>query len=181
MARIDLGDLELKRLEPTDDPRPHLVCGDADLDDFFRVDSIAGCRELLSVTYVLISGGNAIAFFSVSNDSIKKEEVPKSTQRRMFNRIPREKRYRSMPAAKIGRLGVSHEVQSQGIGTLILDYLKASFTKGNKTGCRFLIVDAYNTPRATSFYKKNGFAFMTNRDEGDQTRIMYFDLITFRP
>ena len=54
------------------------------------------------------------------------------------------------------------------------------FTVGNKTGCRFLIVDAYNRSEAVSFYRRNGFEFLTSSDEADSTRIMYFDLITFR-
>ncbi len=61
----------------------------------------------------------------------------------------------------------------------VLDYLKMSFTTGNKTGCRFLIVDAYNNEKVTNFYHKNGFRYLTGEDVGDTTRIMYFDLIRF--
>ncbi len=172
--------MELVRLE-ADDPRPPLVCGDPDLDEFYAVDSIVGCRELLSVTYVFCEDSAAIAYFSLSNDAIKKEEVPRSSFERLQKALKREKRYRSMPAAKIGRIGVSCELQSKGIGTEVLDFLKAWFTQGNKTGCRFLIVDAYNTERATRFYEKNGFQFLTVNDQNDATRIMYFDLKTFRP
>lgn len=85
-----------------------------------------------------------------------------------------------MPAAKIGRLGVSQELKRNGIGSQLLDFLKGWFTIGNKTGCRFLVVDAYNNETITGFYKKNGFKFLTSKDEEDNTRLMYFDLITFR-
>lgn len=84
-----------------------------------------------------------------------------------------------MPAVKIGRLGVISSGQSSGCGSRILDYMKVWFTHANKTGCRFLIVDAYNTPRVISFYKKNGFNFLVSNDEKEETRIMYFDLISF--
>jgi len=58
---------------------------------------------------------------------------------------------------------------------------KVWFVSNNKTGCRFLVVDAYNIPQVLNFYTKNGFSFMTSKDEKDPTRIMYFDLITAAP
>lgn len=172
--------MALLRLEEGD-PRPRLICGDPDLDEFYAVDSIEGCRQLLSVTYIWMQDDKAVGFFSLSNDSIKKEDLSRAGIKHIFSIIPKEKRYKSMPAAKIGRLGIHEDFQSSGIGTDILDFLKAWFTQGNKTGCRFLIVDVYNKERVTRFYEKNGFTFLTTKDTGDNTRIMYFDLITFRP
>lgn len=67
----------LKRLNP-EDLRPPFDCDDDDLNEFFTKDSIISGRELLSVTYVLEQNNKTIAFFSVSNDSIKKENVPPS-------------------------------------------------------------------------------------------------------
>jgi len=67
----------LNRLNP-DDSRPPFDCGDSDLNEFFAKDSVVSGKELLSVTYTLESDGKVIAFFSVSNDSIKKETLPKS-------------------------------------------------------------------------------------------------------
>ncbi len=145
------------------------------------MDSIVGARELLSVTYAFLADdGRVRAFFSLSNDSIKKEDLPKSTYKRVQKGIPSEKRYSSMPSVKIGRLGVCATEKRTGIGTTVIDYLKAWFTLGNKTGCRFLVVDAYNTAKVIDFYKKNAFLFLTATDEKEKTRIMYFDLKTFR-
>jgi GNAT superfamily N-acetyltransferase len=173
--------LELKRLDP-DDPRPQFCCGDTDIDEFFAVDSIDGGKELMSVTYAFCGDqGQVLAFFSVFNDSIKKEAVPRSAFERMTGLIPRRKRYSSMPTVKIGRLGVSQAAQRTGLGSQIFDFLKAWFTVKNKTGCRFLIVDAYNSDKVVAFYQKNGFSFLTAADEKEETRIMYFDLKTFRP
>lgn len=48
----------------------------------------------------------------------------------------------------------------------------------NKLGCRFLTVDA--VAAATGFYETKGnFRFFTEQDEGDDTRLMYFDLKDF--
>ena len=172
--------MELRRLDP-DDPRPSFSCGDPELDEFYSVDSAVGGRELLSVTYLILDhAGDPAAFFCVSNDAIKKQLLPRSSFKRLVRVVPHEKRYSSMPAVKIGRLGVSSKRRGEGIGTAVLDYLKTWFTVGNKTGCRFLVVDAYNRPEAVSFYRRNGFEFLTSNDETDATRIMYFDLITFR-
>jgi GNAT superfamily N-acetyltransferase len=159
-----------------DDERPNFDCGDNDLNEYFEKDSRQGCLELIAVTYAVFKGDELVAFFSVSNDSLKKEEVGNSPFRRVVSDVPRPKRYSSQPAVKIGRFAVAKDWQSNGLGKSILDYLKAWFTIGNKIGCRFMIVDAYR--QAIPFYQKNGFAFLSHGDETEQTRLMYFDLIT---
>lgn len=172
--------MELVRLNPDSD-RHDFTCGDDDLDESYRQDSIEGANQLISVTYALVDNARTIAFFSVSNDSIKREDLDtKSAFKRFMKRFPFGKRYGSMPAAKIGRLGVCTEFTENETGTQLLDYIKVWFTGGNKTGCRFLIVDAYNNERGLNFYQKNEFEFLTSENEGDKTRIMYFDLIKFR-
>ena len=49
------------------------------------------------------------------------------------------------------------------------------FVTENKTGCRFLTVDAYLD--AIPFYEKNGFRFMNIDDNDPHTRLMYYDLM----
>ena len=46
----------------------------------------------------------------------------------------------------------------------------------NKTGCRFLTVDAY--AGAVPFYLKNGFIPLNDEDADADTRLLYFDLAT---
>jgi len=172
----------IQRFEP-DDNRPELLCGDDDLDEFYQIDSIESAKQLLSVTYLVkLEDDTPCAFFSVFNDSVKKnqKEVPRSAFERISRLFPREKRYASVPAVKIGRLGVASDFQGAGVGQQVVDFLKEWFTSGNKTGCRFLLVDAYNQPNVTRFYEKNGFSFLTGGDEKEKTRIMYFDLGLYR-
>lgn len=57
---------------------------------------------------------------------------------------------------------------------MLMDYIKGFFIKKNKTGCRFITVDAYKA--AIEFYQKNGFDFLTTEDKNDNRRQMYFDL-----
>ncbi len=71
-----------------------------------------------------------------------------------------------------------------------MDFIKSWFVDGtNKTGCRFIVVDAYNTLNTLRYYSKNGFfeLFSTEQQEKEffeltdqvklQTRLLYFDLI----
>jgi GNAT superfamily N-acetyltransferase len=92
--------------------------------------------------------------------------------------MPKGKRFKSYPAMKIGRLGVSEKYKGAGIGTMIIDYLKELFISNNRTGCKYITVDAYNL--SLSFYEKNGFNYLTQSDEGKATRLMYFDLILMK-
>ena len=98
-----------------------------------------------------------------------------------FNRFrkkqgfPNEKRLKSYPAVKLCRLGVDVCAKGHQIGSTVLDCIKAMFFFDNKTGCRFLTVDAYLN--AVPFYEKNGFRFMNAEDNDPHTRLMYYDLM----
>ena len=94
-------------------------------------------------------------------------------------KIPHKKQYFSYPAVKIGRLAVHTEFQKQGFGTQLIDFAKRFFVNKNRTGCRFITVDAYQ--ESLLFYEKNGFEYLTYDDAKERTRLMYFDLITFQP
>ena len=52
--------------------------------------------------------------------------------------------------------------------------IKRFFTADNKTGCRFITVDAYAA--AIPFYLRNGFVPLNDEDATDPTRVLYFDL-----
>ncbi|MCB1168677.1 MAG: hypothetical protein KDK33_21150, partial [Leptospiraceae bacterium] len=66
-----------------------------------------------------------------------------------------------------------------GLGRQILDLLKADFVTNNKTGCRFITVDAYNNPKTLGFYGRNGFEYLDETDSNKKTRLMFFDLAVF--
>lgn len=157
-------------------------CGDSDLNDFLLNDAKPHSAELLSTTFLVLDDQkNVAAFYSLFNDQIRWEQSrSKSFWKKHFQRqISYPKRRPSYPSVKLGRLGVSSKHQSQGIGLTIMDYLKVSFTFDNKTGCRFITVDAYNNPRTLKFYKeKCDFDYLTNADVDPVTgtHLMFFDL-----
>jgi GNAT superfamily N-acetyltransferase len=161
---------ELKRLEIND--KFIFDCGDQDLNDFFHHDAIPHKRELVGVTYCYYTENNAMAFFTVSNDALKTKYIDYP--------FPENKAYDFYPAVKIGRLGVSKEYQGKGMGSQLLDYVKLMFTYENKTGCRYITIDAYNKEPQLNFYRKNGFSFLTQKDQPKETRLMYYDLKPFR-
>ena len=154
-------------------------CGNDDLNEFFFKDSRLVCGQLIAITYAWIENEQTLAYFSVSNDAIARQ-VDKAAYNRASRHVPNKKRFTTLPAVKIGRLAVDRRFHSNGIGTEILNFIKYWFTEGNKTGCRFIIVDALNKTETLKFYSKNGFLFLTSKDEADKTRLMFFDLLTMQ-
>lgn len=169
-------------------------CGDVDLDDFFINDAQKYADEMIGKTYCWVSNAKPYtitAFFTISNDSIKTISLSSSSKNRLNRTLPNAKRGRSYPAVLIGRVGVNTVFRGLNIGTQLIQFIKDWFcAKDNKTGCRFLIVDAYNQESVLAFYKRNGFKYLYADEEEEkiyyniapnesmQTRLMYFDLKT---
>ncbi len=168
------------------------TCGDDDLDDFFQNDAMRYQKELLGKTYCFILDENPktiVCMFTLSNDSIRVDVIPNNRGRKLSQDIPREKRMRRYPGVLIGRLGINAAFRNKGIGTELLDFIKSWFIdEENKTGCRFLIVDAYNSEAPLGFYIKNDFLFLFSSELQEaenlgydlakalHTRLMYYDL-----
>lgn len=138
-------------------------CGDTDLNDFLVSDALNYQNELLAVTYLLIDKQSTVsAFFSLSNDALKDQDFEKWNS--LSRKIPNRKRRKDYPAVKIVRIGVDVSFTGQGIGSEIVFFIKNWFTTENKTGCRFLLVDAYNRTEVLSFYERNDFSYLTEKD-----------------
>lgn len=169
-------------------------CGNADLDEFFNEDAILYNTELLGKTYCWIARNQPdliLASLTLSNDSIKTHGMSNTVKNRIQRNVSNPKRGRTYPAVLIGRLGVNKLYQGTGnhIGTQVMDFIKKWFrSEDNKTGCRFIVVDAVNEPATIKYYLHNGFKFIYSDEETEKkyfnindsellrTRIMYFDL-----
>jgi GNAT superfamily N-acetyltransferase len=155
-------------------------CGDQDLNEFLHNDAFAYQKQALAVTYILEDQHHTIAFFSIFNDNLSIVEMKKESKNKTKDAIrlllPWKKRYLdNLPAIKIGRLAVCLPFKKNGIGTIILDYIKGIAIEINQTSaCKFLVVDAY--AKSLGFYEKNGFDYLTIDDENEETRQMYFNL-----
>jgi predicted GNAT family N-acyltransferase len=177
MALTDYSWRKLERREQI----KSFECTDRDLNDFLFDDALDYQIQLMAVTYIWVDEpkDTIVAYYTLSNDKITKDNDERSVWNRISRPLPNPKRRKYYPAVKIGRLAVNSDYERQGLGQDILSSLKVMFTSGNRTGCRFITVDAYRT--ALPFYEKCGFSFLSDKDEHDATRLMYFDLKSFMP
>jgi predicted GNAT family N-acyltransferase len=175
-STLDLSNrcLQLERLEAGTIIKP-FESDDEDLNDFLTNDAKKYLQSLLAITYILRTEEETIAYYCLSNDSITKDDETKSTWNRINRGIANDKRRKSYPAVKIGRLAVSKKYVRSGLGKMIIDtVIKMYIEVQQQAGCRFITVDAYH--EATPFYEKNGFKYLTDEDRQDETISMYLDL-----
>lgn len=169
-------------------------CGDSDLNEFFSRDALPYDAELLGKTYAWVDytkPSHIIGMITLANDSIKARHIASNARNRLQRNISNVKRGRSYPAVLIGRLGVATDFRGKGynVGSQILKFIKDWFrTKENKTGCRFIVVDAYNNDKTLHFYEKNGFKPLYRNEIEEReflglpsehempTRFYYYDL-----
>lgn len=173
-------------------------CGNRDLDEFFANDLLNYSDQLLGKSYCFTLDADPKVItcaFTIANDSIKTLNLPNNRKKKVIREIPREKEMRSYPAVLIGRLGVHKEYRNiegeeQRTGDQLMDFIKSWFVDGhNKTGCRFIVVDAYNEAGVIRYYTNNGFTMLFSEEAQEKeyyqmngeatlsTRLMYFDLI----
>ncbi|MDQ1317211.1 MAG: hypothetical protein QG588_862 [Candidatus Poribacteria bacterium] len=151
-------------------------CGDPDLNEYFQHDAAIHRKELLTETYCLKESTEnfPIALISLCNDAVKSDfPILKEWIELHLNR---KKHYSSYPAVKIARFGVGKPFQRKNIGSYAINMIKELFITDNRTGCRFITIDAYNTSPVLNFYKKNEFQFLSGKDKQKRTRSMFFDL-----
>ncbi len=160
-------------------------CDNSDLNGFLLENnaSIANARshseELLAVTYLLedLDSDQTIAYFSLLNDKIDREIVDSKIWNNLSRKLPNIKRRSSHPAVKVGRLAVSKLYQNQKWGQHILTLIKKWFSHENRTGCRYVTVDALRSVQG--FYENSGFKVLATPEENDETVLMYYDLKCF--
>ena len=112
-------------------------CGNNDLDEFFHED-------VTKFSYNLMG----------------------KSSRRDYMKHMTHKHMRRYPGVLVGRLAVNQEYSHKGIGSEALLFIKQWFlSPDNKTGCRFVVVDAVNDPNVLQFYQKNGFVFLFTTEE----------------
>lgn len=168
-------------------------CGDKDLDDFFANDCFDYAKQLLGKTYcykLKSDTSHIVCAFTVANAGIRVSDLPNARRKKVEANIPHIKALKDYPAVLVARLGVSKLYQDHHVGSDALEYIKYWFLEpSNKTGCRFVLVDAYNSQNTLSFYQKNGFSLVFNSEQQEReyrhieqnvslkTRLMYFDLM----
>lgn len=170
-------------------------CGALDLDDFLYNDSLAYEKDLMGKTYCWIlkkDPKKLVGFVTVANTGIQTTHLQNNPKRHLNKTIARKKQGRSYPAVLIGRVAVSKDFQGRDyrVGSQIMRFIKDWFiASDNKTGCRYIVVDAVNAPGTLSYYERNGFKPLFRNDSDEKvfysvlpteilrTRMYYFDLL----
>ena len=175
----DFSQLTIRRLEEGDNIES-FNCGDTDLNDFILNEAPLYYNTLLAVSYIAKISDKVVAYFSLANDRVSLGDFESKTDFNKFrkHRFVNEKRLKSYPAVKVCRFAVDENYAGTGIGTVLMDFIKAYFLQNNKTGCRFVTVDAYI--KAIPFYERNSFLPLLPNDDDEHTRLYYFDLFDYK-
>ena len=143
-------------------------CEDEDLNDFLFNEAIPYKEQMLATTFILESSERTLGYYSVLSDGFRVEEnlfLSKSQYKKFLKLVPHSKRHlKNIPAVKIGRLAIDKTYKGKGLGSIFINNI---------------IKDAYK--QALPFYEKIGFRFLTNKDELEDTRLMFLDLIKMTP
>lgn len=177
------------------------TCKDEDITEFFTQDYADYAYQLLGKSYCFVKPDTSeiVCAFTVANSSVKVDSLPSNLRNKLNRKIPNAKRRPQYPAVLVGQLAVSDLFSGHHVGDELLDFIKSWFIDPlNKTGCRYVIVDAVNHPKVFEYYQRNGFKFLFSSDEEEwtflhnkgleaatpiepmKTRLMYFDLIYHR-
>jgi ribosomal protein S18 acetylase RimI-like enzyme len=153
---------------------------DPDLNDYFKSDCMVYERGLWVKNYKILERDQdetILGLVSLLNDALRFQT---KAQKRKYT--PYLKNYmEAHPAMKIGRLAIRRELSGMGVGSNVLNLLKAFFLNENRTGCRFITVDAYNKPDVVAFYEKNRFQRIRSETVSElgesRTVSMFFPLV----
>jgi GNAT superfamily N-acetyltransferase len=151
-------------------------CDNTELNGFFFDDAKDYLKGLLAKTYILHDGTETVAYWNYLNDKISYNDLGSDEKwsERIVTTLTKRKKLKSYPAVKIGRLAVNSKYKGKGIGKMIIDYTKETFLDKNRTGCKFITVDAF--VESLDFYEKQGFNFLSSKDRKSDTRLMFFNL-----
>ena len=154
-------------------------CGDSDLNEFLSEDAKHFLNKRIANTFILEDDGCVVAYFCLLNDKVSRLEVTNSRWKKIKDSFPEGKRFRSYPSVKIGRFAVSAAYRGKNIGTDLMNSIKRMLhTEMSRSAFRFITVDAYLS--AIPFYEKNGFNQLTQKEEDEHTRLMFFDMMNMK-
>lgn len=173
-------------------------CGRLEVNEFFSRQAQAYQDELFGKTYFFVNPDNpreVIAGFTVANASIFTKHLGNSRQKKIGYEVHHEKGLINYPAVLLAQLGVDIKYKGNRLGEQIIEFVEDWFTSdNNKSGCRHLIVDAYNEPELLDYYRRNGLNLFfstidqemkyrnwdSNKDGNLETRLMYRDMILLK-
>ena len=135
--------------------RPGFGCGVESLDSYFKKLAKQDVKRRISRVFVATEADQpsvVLGFYTLSSLSIELNQLPENLKQK----LPKT----SVPAALIGRLGVSLKAQKCGIGKMLLvDAIKRTLSVSHEIAIYAMVVDAMNE-EAEVFYKQFGFSIL---------------------
>jgi GNAT superfamily N-acetyltransferase len=123
-------------------------CGVEELDVWLRDHALTAARRGTAVTWVWVSEGTVIAYYTLSAHVVGRDEVPSALGRGGPVEIP---------AVLIGKLALDERVHGEGLGAvLVADALTRVLDATQVIGAKLVVVDAL-TEDIARFYERLGF------------------------
>ncbi|MBU4032374.1 MAG: GNAT family N-acetyltransferase [Candidatus Thermoplasmatota archaeon] len=153
-------------------------CGNKELNDFLCTEEVRKFNEEhLGRTTLVFYSGELVAYYTLSNSSLRKEYLQSY---KSFSKMG-EFKLEEFPSITIGRLAVDKRWQGKGIGRVIMQKIMVqALNSSESAGVRLLLVQAKQD--AFDFYLKLGFEFVfdskreRSRFKARGTRTLFFDI-----
>ncbi|MFH1224875.1 MAG: GNAT family N-acetyltransferase [Candidatus Diapherotrites archaeon] len=149
-----------------------------EIEKFLKEDALKQAKEGINRTFLWMSrsGKRIIGYITICADSISLDKVQKEEM------IRRGINYKSLPALKIGRMGVQKGFCRRGIGTKMIAFAVRRAVMVHKiSACRFITLDAKNEEeipeslKPIHFYKRMDFEILKTKQKSKVAH-MYRDL-----
>ncbi|KZX12322.1 GNAT family N-acetyltransferase [Methanobrevibacter curvatus] len=152
MEQINLKNIKIKLLNENHDLND-FDCGNEDLNEFLKKDSLFQKNIMLNTAYLAFYNGKIVGFLTISSDSLNLKKLGNKYKERFQDK---EVGYKTFPTIKLGRFAVDKNFQDGGIGRVLIMWLiNFAIQNSEKIGFRFINIDAYII--AFNFYKKYYF------------------------
>ena len=123
-------------------------CGNEALNDWLKKHALKNQDSGASRTFVISEGKRVVGFYALASGSVERISAPATIARNMPEAVP---------VMVLGRLGVEHAMQGQGLGAALLkDALLRTLAVARNAGVRAVLVHAISED-ARRFYLRYGF------------------------
>ena len=126
-------------------------CEQPSLTRYLKEQASQDMKKKLALCFVCIDQENNVeGYYTLSNDSIPKAQVPERIQEKLG--------YQNIPVTLLGRLARHEKLRGQGMGELLLlDALKKSLEASLDHSASFAVITDPIDSQAENFYRKFGF------------------------
>jgi GNAT superfamily N-acetyltransferase len=137
-------------------PRKAFRCGQEEVDDWLKSKAFQQQDKHLSVTKVLLDEAGAIAgYYTLATGEVNFSDLPPEVTKR----LPQRK----LPVAVLAWLGVSQDLQGQGLGRLLMARALRDCYEAGKTFAFIAVILDCIDDAAKAFYQRWDFQEMPER------------------